>query len=106
MENRVEGPTAVFITTTDPDTDPETRSRFFVTGVDESREQTRAHPRLPAQAPDPRGPSRPRTREAVIRAAPQLPAPAQAAARWSTPTPSSWSTATTGCRAGATSPST
>ena len=42
MTNRVEGPTAVFITTTDPDTDPETRSRFFVTSIDESREQTRA----------------------------------------------------------------
>ena len=42
MENRVEGPTAVFVTTTDPDTDPETRSRFFVTSVDESREQTQA----------------------------------------------------------------
>lgn len=41
MENRVEGPTAVFITTTDPDVDPETRSRFFVLSVDESREQTR-----------------------------------------------------------------
>jgi DNA primase len=42
MTNRVEGPTAVFVTTTDPNTDPETRSRFFVTAVDESREQTRA----------------------------------------------------------------
>jgi DNA primase len=42
MENRVEGPTAVFITTTNPDVDPETRSRFFVTSIDESREQTRA----------------------------------------------------------------
>jgi hypothetical protein len=42
MTNRVEGPTAVFLTTTDPDTDPETRSRFFVTSIDESREQTRA----------------------------------------------------------------
>ncbi len=42
MQNRVEGPTAVFITTTNPDVDPETRSRFFVAGVDESREQTRA----------------------------------------------------------------
>ncbi len=42
MVNRVEGPTSVFITTTDPETDPETRSRFFVTSVDESREQTRA----------------------------------------------------------------
>lgn len=42
MENRVEGPTSVFITTTDPETDPETRSRFFVTSIDESPEQTRA----------------------------------------------------------------
>jgi len=42
MANRVEGPTSVFITTTDPETDPETRSRFFVTSIDESREQTRA----------------------------------------------------------------
>jgi DNA primase catalytic core len=42
MTNRVEGPTAVFITTTDPDTDAETKSRFFITSIDESREQTRA----------------------------------------------------------------
>ncbi len=41
MENRVEGPTSVFYTTTNPDVDPETKSRFFVTGIDESREQTR-----------------------------------------------------------------
>ncbi len=41
MENRVEGPTAVFYTTTNPEEDPETKSRFFVTGIDESREQTR-----------------------------------------------------------------
>jgi len=41
MENRVEGPTSVFITTTDPETDPETKSRFFVTSIDEGREQTR-----------------------------------------------------------------
>ncbi len=41
MENRVEGPTAVFLTTTNPKIDPETKSRFFVTSIDESREQTR-----------------------------------------------------------------
>jgi len=40
MENRVEGPTAVFFTTTNPDVDPETKSRFIVTGVDESKKQT------------------------------------------------------------------
>ena len=40
VENRVEGPTAVFCTTTNPAVDPETRSRFFVIGVDESDEQT------------------------------------------------------------------
>jgi len=41
MENRVEGPTSVFITTTNPETDPETKTRFWITSVDESREQTR-----------------------------------------------------------------
>jgi len=42
MENRVEGPTSVFLTTTNPEIDPETKSRFFVTSIDESRQQTRA----------------------------------------------------------------
>lgn len=42
MENKVEGPTAVFLTTTNPETDPETKSRFFVTSVDESKAQTEA----------------------------------------------------------------
>jgi len=41
MENRVEGPTSVFITTTNPETDPETKTRFWITSIDESREQTR-----------------------------------------------------------------
>ena len=41
MENRVYGPTAVLLTTTRPDVDPETRSRFLITTIDESREQTR-----------------------------------------------------------------
>ena len=41
MSNRVDGPLAVFCTTTDPEVDPETKSRFLVTGIDESREQTR-----------------------------------------------------------------
>jgi hypothetical protein len=40
MENKVEGPTAVFLTTTNPGIDPVTKSRFFVTSIDESREQT------------------------------------------------------------------
>lgn len=39
--NTVHGPTAVFQTTTDPQTDAETRSRFIITSVDESSEQTR-----------------------------------------------------------------
>jgi len=42
MANRVEGPSSVFLTTTNPDTDPETKSRFWVTSIDESRAQTRA----------------------------------------------------------------
>jgi len=40
--NRVNGPTAVFQTTTNPEADAETRSRFILTSVDESAEQTRA----------------------------------------------------------------
>jgi len=36
----VHGPTAVFQTTTDPESDPETRSRFILMSVDESAEQT------------------------------------------------------------------
>ncbi len=42
MENRVEGPTVVFLTTTNPNTDSETKSRFWIISIDESREQTRA----------------------------------------------------------------
>jgi len=42
MTNRVEGPTTVLMTTTNPNIDPETKSRFIVTAVDESRGQTRA----------------------------------------------------------------
>ncbi len=43
MENRVDaGKTSVFCTTTNPDIDAETRSRFIVTGISESKEQTRA----------------------------------------------------------------
>ena len=40
--NTVHGPTAVFQTTTQPDMDAETRSRFIITSVDESPEQTKA----------------------------------------------------------------
>jgi DNA primase catalytic core len=40
--NIVHGPTAVFLTTTNPSLDPETKSRFILTSIDESREQTLA----------------------------------------------------------------
>lgn len=40
--NTVYGPTAVFETTTQPDTDPETKSRFLILSVDESPAQTLA----------------------------------------------------------------
>ena len=40
--NTVYGPTAVFETTTQPNTDPETKSRYVVMSVDESPEQTQA----------------------------------------------------------------
>ncbi|MGA2051710.1 MAG: CHC2 zinc finger domain-containing protein [Opitutales bacterium] len=39
--NTVHGPTAVFETTTQPDTDPETKSRYILLSLDESPEQTR-----------------------------------------------------------------
>ena len=39
-ENRVEGPTSVFTTTTNPDPDPETASRQVILTVDESMEAT------------------------------------------------------------------
>jgi DNA primase len=42
MRNVVEGPCAVFKTTTNPDTDAETKSRFIITSIDESLEQTKA----------------------------------------------------------------
>ena len=41
MENRVEGPSCVCFTTTSPNVDPETKSRFWITSIDESRDQTR-----------------------------------------------------------------
>lgn len=40
--NTVHGPTAVFETTTNPDTDAETKSRYLLLSVDESPGQTRA----------------------------------------------------------------
>jgi hypothetical protein len=39
--NTVNGPTAVFLTTTNPALDPETKSRFILTSIDESVDQTR-----------------------------------------------------------------
>lgn len=39
--NYVKGGCSVFQTTTNPQINPETKSRFFILGVDESREQTR-----------------------------------------------------------------
>jgi hypothetical protein len=42
VRTRVEGPVAVLVTTAAPDTDPETKSRFLVTAIDESRAQTAA----------------------------------------------------------------
>jgi len=40
--HNVEGPVSIFQTTTNPEINAETKSRFFVLGVDESRDQTRA----------------------------------------------------------------
>ena len=105
MQNRVEGPTTVLITTTNPDVDPETRSRFFVTGVDESREQTRAILESQRQRRTWEGCATGQEREAVMRR------------HWNfqrllkpmavvNPFADSWCIPTTGSRAGATNPST
>jgi DNA primase catalytic core len=42
MRNVVDGPCAVFKTTTEPEMDAETKSRFIITSIDESPEQTKA----------------------------------------------------------------
>ena len=41
VSRHVEGGCSIFQTTTNPEINPETKSRFFILGVDESREQTR-----------------------------------------------------------------
>lgn len=41
MANRVEGPVSVFLTTTNPNLDSETQSRFICLGIDESNTQTK-----------------------------------------------------------------
>jgi DNA primase len=63
--NTVHGPTAVFETTTNPDTDPETKSRYLLLSVDESAEQTRAILEMQRQSHTLDGMKRRRRRDAV-----------------------------------------
>jgi DNA primase catalytic core len=65
--NTVHGPTAVFQTTTNPQTDAETRSRFILVSVDESPEQTRAILEAQRHSHTLDGWQRRRQREAVLR---------------------------------------
>jgi DNA primase len=65
--NTVNGPTAVFQTTTQPDLDAETKSRFIITGIDESLEQTRAILAAQRQNHTLEGLRRKRQREAIVR---------------------------------------
>jgi hypothetical protein len=65
--NTVHGPTAVFQTTTDPHSDPETRSRFIVVSVDESPDQTRAILQRQRQAHTLEGFRQRQVRERVLR---------------------------------------
>ena len=67
MENRVEGPTPVFLTTTKPDIDAETKSRFWVTSIDESREQTRRILAFQRRQHLSDGPAENAGREAILR---------------------------------------
>ena len=64
--NTVTGPTAVFQTTTQPDLDAETRSRFIVTSIDETPEQTRAILEAQRNSHTLEGLRRRKQREAVI----------------------------------------
>ena len=67
MENRVEGPTPVFLTTTKPDLDAETKSRFWVTSIDESREQTRRILAFQRRRHFSDGPAERAAREAILK---------------------------------------
>lgn len=64
--NTVNGPTAVFQTTTQPDLDAETRSRFIVTSIDETPEQTCAILEAQRNSHTLEGLRRRRQREAII----------------------------------------
>lgn len=64
--NTVYGPTAVFETTTNPDTDAETKSRYVLLSVDESPEQTRAILEAQRQSHTLEGRKRRKAREAVL----------------------------------------
>ncbi len=63
--NTVHGPTAVFETTTNPDTDPETKSRYLLLSVDESPTQTQAILAAQRQSHTLEGRKRRQQREAV-----------------------------------------
>ena len=65
--NTVNGPTAVFQTTTQPDLDAETKSRFIITSIDESLEQTRAILQAQRQSHTLEGLRRKKQREAIVR---------------------------------------
>lgn len=65
--NTVHGPTAVFQTTTNPQTDAETRSRFVLISVDESPAQTRAILEVQRHSHTLDGWKRRQQREAILR---------------------------------------
>ena len=65
--NTVNGPTAVFQTTTNPRTDAETRSRFILISVDESPEQTQAILAAQRQSHTREGWRRRLAREAILK---------------------------------------
>jgi hypothetical protein len=66
MRNVVDGPCAVFKTTTQPDIDAETKSRFIITGIDESPEQTRAILEAQRQSHTLEGIRRKKQREQIV----------------------------------------
>jgi DNA primase len=65
--NTVYGPTAVFQTTTNPNTDAETKSRFIITSIDESLAQTKAILEAQRNSHTLEGIRRKKQREAIIK---------------------------------------
>ena len=85
QEYHVEGPVMIMLTTTAIDIDEELLNRCIVLTVDESREQTRAHPRLAAAARDVEGMLLKLERDAIMASCTATPSGSCGRCGWSIP---------------------